>query len=89
MEEDVMILKMKDGTLKKYKIVLSYASVNNNKYIIFTDNETDIDGNTILYAKKYNSELEKLEDITDEEEWTDVEKKIDGLLIKGDNDVVS
>ena len=77
---------MKDGTEKKYKIVLSYASVNNNKYIIFTDNETDMDGNTILYAKKYNSELETLEDITDEEEWKDVEKKIDGLLIKGDND---
>ncbi len=83
MEDNTMILKMKDGTEKRYEIVLSYVTVNNGyKYILFTDNTTNYKGDINLYAKRYNSELNKLEDITDEEEWKDVERRIDEYLLK-------
>ncbi len=85
MEDNTMILKMKDGTEKRYEILLSYMSMQNGvKYIIFTDNKTNYNGELNLYAKRYNNKLKKLEDITDAEEWKDVEKSIDEYLMKED-----
>ncbi len=91
MNENEMILKMKDGTERKYEIVLSYLSLkNNNRYIVFTDNVADIDGKTNLYAKRYNLLTHKLEDIIDEDEWKEVQQNIDEYVISnGDKHVIS
>ena len=87
MEENVMIIKNKDGSEERYEIVLAYTSLkNNNNYIIFTDNKEDLEGNTNLYAKRYNKETDRFEDINDEEEWNDVKEKIDNLLVNGGED---
>lgn len=50
-------------------------------YIVYTDNTTDEEGNTKVYASIYNPEEEttQLTPITDEKEWKIIETILDEL----------
>lgn len=55
------------------EIIMSYiCDKNNQAYVFYTDNNFDEDGNLNLYASRYLGEDNglKLQDITDEEEWS-------------------
>ncbi len=53
----------------------------NKNYIVYTDNTTDEEGNTKIYAAIYdpNEELKALTPITDDKEWKIVETILDEL----------
>lgn len=64
----------------------------NSKYMIYTKNEKDNDGHTIIYAGKIISQNEKqyLMNIDDLEEWDQVKeimKEMAKYSLEGDNDV--
>lgn len=63
-----------------------------SKYMIYTKNEKDNDGHTIIYAGKIISQNEKqyLMNIDDLEEWDQVKeimKEMAKYSLEGDNDV--
>ena len=64
------------GKTIEYEILFTFDSEETKKsYIVFTDNNTDKDGNIITYAATYDKTGEKLElnDIETEKEWTLIE----------------
>jgi uncharacterized protein YrzB (UPF0473 family) len=66
-----------DGTEIECEVLFTFESDETNKnYIVYTDNTTDEEGNTKVYASIYTPESEetKLEPIETDHEWAIIEK---------------
>ena len=77
MNESTISLLSEDGKVRKYKIILTYEKVvNNNLYVVYTNNELDDDGFIITYAGIYQntSDGEILVPVKDDEDWEFIEK---------------
>lgn len=57
--------------------ILDQFEANNQKYLIYTTNELDEDGNVLITAARYTIDGDNftLEDIETDEEWDLVDKK--------------
>ena len=70
-----------DGKEISFDILFIFESLRTNKkYVIYTDNIKDINGNLNIYSSIYDDK--KLIDIVDEEDWKEIElfleQNIDG-----------
>lgn len=77
--EEKMTFKVFDDEGKEIEceVLFTFESDETNKnYIVYTDNTTDSDGNTKVYASIYTPDTEetKLEPITTDHEWAIIEK---------------
>lgn len=76
LEEMSFEVMTEDGVKKRVEVILTFESEETNKkYMIYTDNETDEDGNLNTYASIYD-EVENginLIPIETEKEWKTVE----------------
>lgn len=71
-----------DGKVAKCEVLFTFESEENGKnYIVYTDNTTDEDDNTKVYASIYTPDVDetKLLPITTEKEWTMIEIILDEL----------
>ena len=78
MDEEKMIFKVmnEEGKEVECEVLFTFESEETKKnYIVYTDNTTDDDGNTKVYASIYNPNDEKsiLYPIESEKEWKIVE----------------
>lgn len=82
--EEIKRLKItdKNGEVTAYDIISTFYWIKTNKnYIIYTDNNKNEDDNLNIYASIYNpNDLTKLDDITTQEEWLEVEKRINNII---------
>ena len=80
---DKKILKITDenGNISEYEILSAFIWMKTKKnYIIYTDNTYDVDNNLNIYASiYYPNEPNKLDSIETEEEWHQVEKRINNI----------
>ncbi len=77
--EEKMTFKVFDENGKEIEceVLFTFESDETHKnYIVYTDNTTDEDGNTKVYASIYTPDVEetKLEAITTDHEWAIIEK---------------
>ena len=77
--EEKMTFKVFDDNGKEIEceVLFTFESDETHKnYIVYTDNTTDEDGNTKVYASIYTPDVEetKLEAITTDHEWAIIEK---------------
>ena len=77
--EEKMTFKVFDDNGKEVEceVLFTFESEETKKnYIVYTDNTTDEEGNTKVYASIYtpNEENTKLEPITTDHEWAIIEK---------------
>lgn len=77
--EEKMTFKVFDDNGKEIEceVLFTFESDETHKnYIVYTDNTTDEEGNTKVYASIYTPDLEetKLEAITTDHEWAIIEK---------------
>jgi len=78
-EIETITLLDENGEEKEYELLLNFQSeVNDNSYIIYTDNETDENGNLNIYALRYDED-ENLYSV-DEDELKIIDDKIDSIL---------
>ena len=62
-----------DGKEFYFDILFIFESLRTNKkYVIYTDNVKDINGNLNIYSSIYNDK--KLIDIVDEDDWKEIEQ---------------
>lgn len=72
----------KDGKEVVYEVLFTFESEETCKnYIVYTDNTTDENGNTKVYASTYNPKSEALElfPIKTEREWKVIETILDTI----------
>ncbi len=84
MNEEKMVFKVmnEEGKEVECEVLFTFESEETKKnYIVYTDNTTDDDGNTKVYASIYNPSDEKsiLYPIESEKEWKIVETILDEL----------
>ncbi len=75
LEEMSFEVMLEDGSKKKVDVVLTFESEDNKKFMVYTDNEEDEEGNLKTYASMYD-EVEKginLIPIETEKDWKLVE----------------
>lgn len=77
--EEKMTFKVFDDNGKEIEceVLFTFESDETGKnYIVYTDNTTDSEGNTKVYASIYTPDLDetKLEPITTDHEWSIIEK---------------
>lgn len=73
----------KDGQLIKCEIIFIYEdTVQKKNYIAYTDNETDENGNTLVYISMYDPSKENsvLTPIEDKNEWERLSEIFSKLL---------
>ena len=84
MEDNVLRIKDKSGNIKEYKIVLVFKN-NNKNYIIYSEKEKNDNKIADVYAATFDmNDLNKLNNIETEEEYIEIQKRLDKL---GDYDV--
>lgn len=72
----------KDGKEIEYEILFTFESDETNKnYMVYTDNTTDEEGNTKVYASVFNPNAEPLEllPVETEREWKVIETIITSI----------
>ena len=75
LEEMSFEVMLDDGTKKKVDVVLTFQSDDNRNFMVYTDNETDEEGNLKTYASMYD-EVENgvnLIPIENDKDWKLVE----------------
>lgn len=82
--EEVMTFKVMndEGKEVECEVLFTFESEETNKnYIVYTDNTTDDDGNTKVYASIYNPDEQetKLLPIETEKEWKIIETILDEI----------
>lgn len=80
MKDNTIVMNI-DGKEIKFDILYIFDSLRTNKrYVIYTDNLKDINGNLNIYSSIYDDK--NLIDIVDENDWKEIEtfleKNIDG-----------
>ncbi len=84
-EKNIFTVIDEEGKEVKCEVLFTFDSDETGKhYIIYTDNTTDEDGNTKVYASTYNVEGEKmaLGAIETEKEWKIIETILESLQNK-------
>ncbi len=77
-ELDTITLLDDDGNPKEYELLLNFQSEeNNNFYIVYTDNESDEEGNLNMYALRYDDENYYA---VNDEELEMIDDKINSIL---------
>ncbi len=74
----------KNGEEKEYDVILTFNNPKNNKdYIVYTDNSYDEEGKLKVFAALYdeNSDEPFIGYPTTNEEWQDIYKILDDILI--------
>lgn len=70
--------------IKKYKVVLTFLNLRNNKdYIVYTDCENDSNGNKKIYSAVYDMDKNSpfVSFLTTLDEWTDVCQVMDAIFL--------
>ena len=84
MENNDLRIKDKSGNIKEYKIILVFKN-NNKNYIVYSEKEKNDNKITDVYAATFDmNDLNKLNNIETEEEYIEIQKRLDKL---GDYDV--
>lgn len=81
-EKKILKITDKSGEVIDYDIISAFYWIKTNKnYIIYTDNSKNEDGNLNIYASIYDpNDSTRLDDITTQEEWVEVEKRINNII---------
>jgi uncharacterized protein YrzB (UPF0473 family) len=82
-------VKTDDGKEIECEVLFTFESEETNKnYMVYTDNTTDEEGNTKVYAAIYTPGLEtqKLIPIETEAEWNIIQKILDEVMAESNND---
>ena len=81
------ILKLIDenGQEKEYEILIAFKWTKTQKnYLVYTDNTFDENENLNIYAAiYYPNDNSKLDAITTDEEWNEIDRRIKNSLIRG------
>ena len=81
--DDKKILKIIDDNNEttEYEIILAFKwSKTNKNYVVYTDHTTNDDGNLNVYASIYYPDDDtKLDPIETDEEWNQIEERLDNL----------
>ena len=81
--DDKKILKVigENNETIEYEIILAFKwSKTNKNYVVYTDNTTNDDGNLNVYASIYYPDDDtKLDSIETDEEWNQIEERLDNL----------
>lgn len=74
---------LEDGTKIEYDVILTFHNDNNNKdYIVYTDNNYDLENKLKIYASIYDSFDNKfIGQPTTEEEWVQINKVLEEVLL--------
>lgn len=75
-------VKNEQGKEIEYEVLFTFESEETNKkYIVYTDNSTDDEGNTRVYASIYEGEGENvsLKPIETEKEWKIIDKILEEI----------
>lgn len=77
-EKNMLKITEKDGTEKEYEIIMLFKwSKTKKNYIIYTDNTVDDEDNLrVLAAIYYPENNGKLEPVETEEEWDEIENRL-------------
>lgn len=75
---------LENGMKKSYDVILTFKNERNGKdYIVYTDNTYDKDNKLRIYAALYNPLTnEFLGYVENKEEWRDIIKLLDKVLLK-------
>lgn len=75
---------LENGMKKSYNVILTFKNERNGKdYIVYTDNTYDEDNKLRIYAALYNPLTnEFLGYVENKEEWRDIIKLLDNVLLK-------
>jgi len=89
--EEVMTFKVMDDNGKEIEceVLFTFESEETKKnYIVYTDNTTDDDGNTRVYASVYNPNEEetKLLPIETDKEWKIIETILEEIQSEANNE---
>ena len=81
MNKKILKITYENGNTAEYEILSAFIWMKTKKnYIIYTDNTYDIDNNLNIYASiYYPNDPNKLDTIETEEEWIEIEKRIENL----------
>ena len=82
-ERKTFKVKKEDGDYLEFEIIATFKIDKFKKhYIVYTDNSTNSEGYTNLYAGIFYPDIpeKEIEEITSEEEWISVENIINDLL---------
>lgn len=84
-DKNILTIIGDDGKEIKCEILLTFDSDETKRsYIVYTDNTTDEEGNTKVYASIYDptGKKTKLDPITEEAEWLIIENVLASLQTK-------
>lgn len=73
-----------NGQIKEYDVILTYHSeVYNKHYIVYTENKYDEKHELRIYVSEYDYDNPEniVTDITNKEEYNEVKKEIDKILL--------
>ena len=89
MEDMSFTMDDENGNEVKYDVLCTFDSEETGKcYIVYTDNTTDDEGYTRIYASRFEEEEEeiKLTPIETDEEWEIVQSVLDNAPIEDEED---
>ena len=81
-ENKILKIIDKNGEVIDYNIIFAFYWIKTNRnYIIYTDNTKNENDDLNIYASIYDpNDLTKLDDITTQEEWVEVENRINNII---------
>lgn len=84
-DKKIMTLELEDGTEQEYEILVAYKWTKTGKnYIVYTDNSKDEEGSLNIYAAiYYPNDDSKLDSVETDEEWEEVNRRVNNLNKEG------
>ena len=84
-DKKIMTLELEDGTEQEYEILVAYKWTKTGKnYIVYTDNSKDEEGSLNIYAAiYYPNDDSKLDPVETDEEWEEVNRRVNNLNKEG------
>ena len=84
MKDNILVLKDSSGNKQEYRILLDIEDTTNSvNYVIYTDDETNEDGEMVCYASTYvlspKGNMTKLKPVETKEEFDFISKILDSL----------
>lgn len=84
MKDNTLVLKDSSGNKQEYRILLDIEDTTNRvNYVIYTDDETNKDGEMVCYASTYvlspKGNMTKLKPVETKEEFDFISKILDSL----------
>lgn len=84
-EKKIRIIKKLDGTEEKVEEVISFEfNDTNRKYMVYTKNETDENGNVTIYVTEIKEDIDgiKFLGVENDEEWSRIKEVLRELAKK-------